>query len=202
MAAESRIVAPDGSTVAHVLTCDYRFYIVNNSSLKMIDEIEAYCCNCKQYVASERIRTTDEVKSELDWLESLSGEEREKAEFICGSTAAIEKKFRTEQDFFQNRRIPPRCLECGSTNILQARHGFGSSPSRLFHPDYSPIGLTVEPFAFASTASFYRLFNAEGEELKMPIDDLVKTVNRCEGKRVCCTRKNGKLFYDRSFEEA
>lgn len=99
-----------------------------------------------------------------------------------------------------NQSSPPRCLECGSTNILQARPGFGASPTRLFHPDYSPIGLTVE--AFASTASFYRLFNAEGEELKMPIEDIVDTVNRCEGKRVCCTRKNGHFFYGRTYEEA
>jgi hypothetical protein len=202
MAAESRIVTPDGTTVAHVLTCDFRFYLIDNESLRMIDEIEAYCWDCRQFVASERIRTPEDVANELDWLTTLSGEEREKAEFIYGTAEAIAEKFKNEQAFFRNRISTPRCLDCGSTNILQARPGFGTSPTRLYHPDYGPIGLTVETFAFASTASFYRLFDVEGEELKMPIEDLVDTVNRCEGKRVCCTRKDGKLFYGRTFEEA
>lgn len=202
MAAESRIVAPNGTTVAHVLMCDYRFYLVDNRSLRMINEIEAYCWDCSQFVASERIRTTEHVANELAYLNTLSGEEREIAEFIHGTADSIADEFTNEHDFFRNRSSPPRCLTCGSTYILQASPGFGTSPTRLFHPDYGPIGLTVETFAFASTASFYRLFNAEGEELQMPIVDLVDTVNRCEGKRVCCTRRNGKLFYGRTFEEA
>ncbi len=202
MAAESRIVAPDGTTVANVLTCDYRFYLIDNRVLKMIDEIEAYCWDCSQFVASEQIRTPEDVAKELDWISTLSGEEREKAEYIYGTIEAIAEKLNNQHTLFRNRSSPPRCLVCGSTNIVQAIPGFGTTPTRLFHPDFSPIGLTVEAFAFASTASFYRLFNTDGEELKMPIEDLVDTVNRCEGKRVCCTKKNGKLFYGRTFEDA
>lgn len=142
------------------------------------------------------------IANEMDWWTTLSGEEREKAEFIYGTAEAIAEKIKNEQEFFRNRVSKPRCLDCGSTNILQSRPAFGTSPTRLYHPDYGPIGLTVETIGFASTASFYRLFDVEGNELKMPTEDLVDTVNRCEGKRVCCTRMDGKLFYGRTFEEA
>ena len=180
MAAESRIVVPDGTTIAHVLTCDYRFYLVDNRALKMIDEIEAYCWGCSQFVASEQMHTPEAFANDLDWFNTLSGEEREKAEYIYGTAEAIAEEMKNQKELFRNRSSPPRCLECGSTNILQAIPGFGTSPTRLFHPDFSPIGLTVETFAFASTTSLYRLFNTDGEELKMPIEDLVDTVNRCK----------------------
>ena len=60
----------------------------------------------------------------------------------------------------------------------------------------------VEPYTFASISSIYRLFNMEGEELKLPIEVLVDTINRCEGMRSNFTGKNGKLDYGRSVEEA
>lgn len=60
----------------------------------------------------------------------------------------------------------------------------------------------IEPYTFASTSSIYCLFNMEGEELKMPIEELVDTINRCEARRSYCTWKNGKLDYGRYFEEA
>ena len=202
MAAESKIVAPDGSILAHVLTCDYRFYLIDSSAFRMIDEIEAYCRTCTSYVPSERIRTIADLTNELEWLNSLSGEDRDKAEFIHGTVESITDRFNTEQGFFRDRHAPPRCLECGSTDIIQASPGFGIAPTRLFHPEYLPNGLTVETFAFASTNSFYRLFNSEGEELILRTDELVDTVNRCEGRRVCCIKRNGKLYYGRSLEEA
>lgn len=77
MAAESRIFAPDGSTVANVLTYDYRFNLIDTRDLKMIDEIEAYCWDCSQFVASEQILTPEDIATELDWISTLSGKNRE-----------------------------------------------------------------------------------------------------------------------------
>ena len=200
MAAESQIVAPDGSVVAHVLTHDYRYYLVDNNSLEMITEIEAYCLDCQDFVASESIRTPEDFNRVMHWLKSLTGEDRDKAEFICGTVEAYTKAFEEEQAFFRDRKSPPRCLDCGSVNLLQACRGLGLEPTTIGHPDYDPPGLTVEGFAFVSTASFYRLFSLEGEELKMPTEEIVDTVNRASGNRVSGMRKNGKLFYGRSFE--
>lgn len=180
MALESRIVAPDGTVVAYVATCDYRYYLVNDNQMDSIDEIEAFCWACHQYVASERIRNPEQCAAEVRWLESLQGIERDEWEFVHGSLPTLIERHRIEIERWRSRKSPPRCLECGSTNILQCTlDENGQETGRLMHPDYLPQGLVVEPDSFASTKSFYRFFNLEGEELDLPDEEIVDTVNRC-----------------------
>jgi hypothetical protein len=189
--------------VACVLTCDYRYYLVNDDQMEMIDETEAYCWACHQFVASERIRNPKQCAAEIRWFKSLQSHERDKWEFIYGSLPALIERNRVEIQRWRSRKSPPRCLECGSTNILQCTiDQNGHNTGRLMHPGYLPQGLNVEPYAFASTASFYRLFNLEGEELDLLAEEIVDTVNRCHGRRVCCMNKDGGFFYGKSFDDA
>lgn len=200
MAAESYIVAADGTVVASVWTCDYRFYLLGGDRMEMVHEIEAFCWKCGDYVPSEHIRTTQHCVAEIRWFTSLGREDRAKWEFICGGRQAVMERNRADIKRWRSRQSPPRCLECGSTSILQAElDERGRGTGRLMHPDYLPEGLVIELHAFVSTCSFYRLYSLEGEELVMSTEEIVETVNRCHGKPVCCMKKDGRLFYGESF---
>jgi hypothetical protein len=197
----SRILAP-GRILTEVYTCDYRFYLFDGPRIERIPEIEAYCSDCRTFVPSEFIQSPGQVEAQSKWLESLTGEERDIAEFVynISNEKLLEARARAVH-WARVRKSSPRCLLCGSVCILQPLvDERGMSTDRIMHLDFLPDGVQVKGVGFASTSSFYRLFDLEGMEIKVSKEELVEIVNLSEGRPVCATVKEGRLFYGQSFE--
>lgn len=200
MSAESKIVAPDGTVVAWVCTSIYCYYVLDDSRIEGIHETPAFCWTCGQYVASERIRSAQQCEAEIRWFQTLKGKELEKWEFVHGSEQQLIERNRIEFETVRSRQSPPRCLKCGSTNILQAEvDERGCETGRLMHPDYLPKGLSIEGVVFVSDGIPYRLFSLEGVELPLSPDEIVEIVNQHEGQPFYGIEKNGKIHYGKTF---
>ena len=59
--------------------------------------------------------------------------------------------------------------------------------------------LKVELDCHASTKSFYRLYDCEGNELRLPDEAIIDIVNRCHGKPVTGILRDGRIYYEATF---
>jgi hypothetical protein len=195
-----RIMTPDGRIVGNVNLSDYRFYLVHGTRIEPIPDLVAFCSSCNRFVASEFVRTRSQCIDEIRWLRSLTGDERALAEMIHGTLEEIAKKCCGEARLRRGRVSPPKCLECGGSNIVQeCIDDHGHSTGKLVHQGYSPSELKVEVEGLASTKSVHRLYDCEGTELRLPFETIIDIVNRCHGKPEVGILRNGRIYYGETF---
>ena len=180
--------------------CDFRFYLVNGTKLEPVPDLVAICFSCNRFVLSEFVRTRSQCVDEMRWLRSLTGDDRVRAELVHGSLEAVARRCCGEARLRRGRVSPPRCLECGAPNIVQERvNDHGHSTGKLVHPGYSPNELLVECDGHASTKSGHRLYDCEGNEIRLPYETVIDIVKRCRGKPEIGILRDGRIFYGDTF---
>ena len=75
----------------------------------------------------------------------------------------------------------------------------GHTTGKLVHPGYYPPELKVELDCHASTKSGHRLYDCEGNELRLPYENIIDIVNRCRGKPEIGILRDGRIFYGTTF---
>ena len=143
-----------------VLNNYYRF--PDGKRVAMATDV-AWCRGCEAFALLERFTTADDVRR---WVDDLFA-----AQYPDERTRFIEdaRRHRTARwladhapwfDYLPRRRSPPRCLECGDTDVLR----FEEWDQRYDHP--SGPGKFIVVCRGHIDAATYRLYDPDGHRLQ------------------------------------
>jgi hypothetical protein len=114
MAAFSEFIINDDWKVEVVLYWDSS-YVLHSGILLPIKQIESWCRNCRNVVASELIPTIEDISREIAMLSDPSDKIHK-----CFGQSTIKEWFANEKLRLQWRKArtsPAHCLDCFSTNL-------------------------------------------------------------------------------------
>jgi hypothetical protein len=115
----------------HMPDTNYDYCLPDGGRLYVIRG-RAWCFSCKQVVQAEYLLSLAEIESELRVINSWPREPTRPS--AIEATAHIRKQMELRKAFALRRRSPPRCLECGSSNITTQESG-GEGNRGLVHPE-------------------------------------------------------------------
>jgi hypothetical protein len=131
-------------------------YLLPDQSTLDLSFIAAWCRDCREVTHAEEMPSMAAIEKEL--TTSVPGWRHEELTVL--------KKWRTQ------RRSPPKCLDCGSTNIVPVTLDFSEVIEQTFpHPDCEGVlhftpsgGYTLGP------VQTQRLYSFEGDYLDREIE--------------------------------
>ena len=115
-----------------------RSYSISDKAHLTIRQRCAFCKQCSQVVRAEYIPTTEVIETELAEAKTLNAEE-----WIPDLLSYL--------DWRKTRVSPPRCLECGSTEIILSEideRDDDDDIERIKHPDCGGT-ITISPRGFS-----------------------------------------------------
>jgi hypothetical protein len=175
MASLYRIVDSAGSVIREYalwMRCEY----VDATDPERRDPIStqvAYCKICADFVHAEQFLTAAECERIIERerpLDEEGGEALRIREMLYGSHEQFAQNLRVEALRIPGRVSTPRCLTCGSSEVLVEVKERFFGEGRLYHPDFLPDGISVHWVGFAGSElevdDANRFYDREGNRLK------------------------------------
>lgn len=138
----------------------YNYHLADGSRLHVIQQV-AWCRDCGRFVLAEYLPSIEELQEELAGYRSGDREWIERWVFVSdGKPVAIRiAELKRYREWRLTRQSPPRCLECGMTDITP------SPMDREFPHPATGEHLVVGTNGFTTTPSQPAEYSPEGERL-------------------------------------
>ncbi|WLD14769.1 hypothetical protein [Planctellipticum variicoloris] len=146
-----------------VLFSAYFYYQLSDGAKLSVFETPAWCYKCKSFITAEEIPTLESLAAEIEKLQAGDPELAKFWSYVLDG-APIEKRIeqlRIRCGWRQSRRSPPRCLECGETDIVATP---SAGDSEFKHPETGET-LLVSGYGWTDLLPFIVEFTPEGERI-------------------------------------
>jgi hypothetical protein len=139
-----------------VLYSAYLNYRLPDGSLLFVRQTDCWCAKCHGFEVAEDIPNCIELETDLRRL--ANGDEDERLWIRYGTpTKELFDDLRRRIEWRRTRRSPPKCLHCGSTNIVVVPEG-----DEFAYPKNGERVVKIA-IGFASTVQWHAEFTTEGE---------------------------------------
>lgn len=137
-------------------------YLLEDGTRLHVNQNDYYCTVCDCFVIGERIETIAELKYQIDQIENEPESRHRKIAEYFGNVPKQIADLHVRIDWRRKRKSPPKCLHCGSTEILAI-----PEDDEFLHPATGQQ-MKVTGRGFASTAVWQATFSPEGDRLNEP----------------------------------
>lgn len=135
-------------------------YILDDGTRLNVNQADYYCPNCNHFVVGERIETVSALEQEINDIENAPQSRRRMLAEVIGNIPQQIAELHIRIRWRKNRKAPPKCLQCGCTQILPI-------------PDYDEFNhpQTGQPMkrsgrGFATTTEWHATYTPEGDQIE------------------------------------
>lgn len=138
----------------------YLEYILDDGSRLGVAQEDYFCRACNRFVAGERIESVAELEFLLEQIENNpESRHRKFAEYIGDLPKQI-SDLQARINWRKKRQSPPKCLHCGSTDILPV-----PEDEEFDHPA-TGLRMKAAGQGFASTDQWHATYTPEGDSIE------------------------------------
>jgi hypothetical protein len=140
---------------------DNCYYVLDSNHLRRVNTIPAWCRNCNSVEVAERLRTPQEIETELQDCDDPNSALVQKHFASSPPERLLRWKsgLRKELAHSNQRKSPPRCLTCGLTDVNFFIYGkWAPHPKAQEEVFFICVGI-------GTTTVYTRFFDSEGVEL-------------------------------------
>lgn len=138
----------------------YLHYILDDGVRLHINQADYYCPTCGHFIVGERIETVSDLEHQIDQSENNPHSNHRKIAEYFGNIPKQLAELQTRIKWRKNRQAPPKCLHCGSTEILPI-----PNTDEFSHPATGQR-MIVSAGGFASTDEWHATYTPEGDKIE------------------------------------